>query len=107
VREIRQPGLKRAEAAGKPAPPLLDRILRDDPHPAPRSKRGRASSTSDAIQRRSAWERIDLVGGDGNDASGLDREIDRPIVLLAGDADQVVVQSVVFTLLGLGPAAFG
>jgi hypothetical protein len=50
---------------------------------------------------------IDLVGGDGNDASGLDREIDRLIVLLAGDEERAVVQSVVFTLLGLGPAAFG
>jgi hypothetical protein len=50
---------------------------------------------------------INTGGEVGDDVSGLDREIDRLIVLLAGDADQAVYQSAMFTLLGFGPAAFG
>jgi hypothetical protein len=36
----------------------------------------------------------------------LEREIDRLLGLLAGDEEQAVVQSAMFTLLGFGPAAF-
>jgi hypothetical protein len=50
---------------------------------------------------------IDTCGDEGEDGSVLEREIDRPIVLLAGDADQAVVQFAMFALLGLGPEAFG
>jgi hypothetical protein len=43
----------------------------------------------------------------GDDVSGLDREIDRLIGLLAADEEQAVVQSTMFTLVGIGPLAFG
>jgi hypothetical protein len=51
--------------------------------------------------------RVETGGEDMDDVSGLDIEIDRLIILLTGDADQAVVQSAIFSLLGLGPAAFG
>jgi hypothetical protein len=51
--------------------------------------------------------RIDTGGDESDLRSGLENEIDRLIALLSGDADQAVVQSAKFTLLGLGPAAFG
>jgi hypothetical protein len=51
--------------------------------------------------------RIDKGGDQGNDRAGLEGEIDRLISVLAVDADQAVVQAAMFTLLGLGPAAFG
>jgi hypothetical protein len=42
----------------------------------------------------------------GDDGSGLEREIDRLIGLLAGHEEQAVVSSAMITLVNLGPAAF-
>jgi hypothetical protein len=50
--------------------------------------------------------RVETGGEDMDDVSGLDIEIDRLIILLTGDADQAVVQSAIFSLLGFGPEAF-
>jgi hypothetical protein len=51
--------------------------------------------------------RIEMDGEDGHDASGLEREIDRLIGLLAADEEPAVVQSAMLMLVGIGPAAFG
>jgi hypothetical protein len=47
-----------------------------------------------------------LDGGDGDDGSGLDRKIDRPIGLLAGDEDRQVAQSAMVAVVNLVPGAF-
>jgi hypothetical protein len=51
--------------------------------------------------------RIETGSEDGDEMSGLGREIDRLIGHLADDEVQAVVQSAMFTLVGIGPAAFG
>jgi hypothetical protein len=50
---------------------------------------------------------INTGSEDGDNDSGLEREIDRLIGLLDGDEDQVVEQSAMFTLDGIRPPAFG
>jgi hypothetical protein len=49
---------------------------------------------------------INSGGVDGDDGSGLETEIDGMIGLLAGDADQAVVQFAMAGLRASGPAAF-
>jgi hypothetical protein len=49
---------------------------------------------------------IETGGQVGDDVSGLDREIDWLIGLLATDEDLAVIQSAIFTLVGIGPPAF-
>jgi hypothetical protein len=49
--------------------------------------------------------RVDTGGDRGDDESGLDIEIDRPIGLLVNE-EQAVIQSAMYTLMDLGPAAF-
>jgi hypothetical protein len=51
--------------------------------------------------------RIEMGGEDGDEMSGLDHEIKRLIGLLADGENQQDAQSAMFTLVGIGPAAFG
>jgi hypothetical protein len=50
--------------------------------------------------------RIEMGGEDGDEMSGLDHEIKRLIGLLADGENQQDAQSAMFTLVGIGPAAF-
>jgi hypothetical protein len=77
------------------------RIPRDDPRPASRSMRGRAFRHFGRDRHGSTYRQGD------DDGSGIEREIEWLIGLFVADSNQAVVQSARFTLLGLGPAAFG